>query len=250
MEVRCKHTVKSGLLARIRTAPVSTAIQPINGKIYWHIVNFTPDQEKQKTIEAFNEAFALWQPHFKPIIFESTSDPRIAAIKINFKRNGERGLPEKFDRGVLAYAYFPSRKSLGIHSDMYFNDSYVWAQRHSSGTINLRSVMTHELGHAFGLDHSTIPKDIMFATYQGNDRITISEDTVKGINKLYASIKEKLEIVKPENLDVATLAQVFTPKILARTPAIVLNRLAALLGVRGVRSRRELLKRVSERLEG
>ena len=249
IEVVCKHTISSGLLARIRTAPVSSAIQPINGKIYWHIVNFTKDQEKEKTIKAFEDSFNLWQPHFAPIFFESTSDPRIAAIKINFKNNGDRGLPEKFGRGVLAYAFFPSRKSLGVHSDMFFNDGYVWAERHSANAINLRSVMTHELGHAFGLDHSTIPKDIMFATYQGNDSISISKDTLDGIEKLYGSIKSKISAKGPSGIvDIASLALVFTVEILAKTPAIILAKLAWVLGIRGAKTRRQLVQEITERL--
>lgn len=200
---KCIHkdlSIFQKLLRAIGTAPVADAIVPNEaGEIRWHLVEpLTRDQDKHKTIAAFEKAFSVWQKHFTPIKFVPTANAHEAPIKIHFMQNGDPHLPARFDSGVLAYAYFPQRESLGIHSDMYFNDAYAWAEMHSRNHINLFKVAVHELGHAFGLDHSRIQTDIMYPTYQPNDNVVITDDTTAGIEKLYKEAKQRHTPVLPD----------------------------------------------------
>lgn len=160
---------------------------PIDGKIRWHIDEryLTKDVDKYKVIYAFEQAFKLWQEHFYPLQIEATGNISEAPIVIRFGNNGESHLPEQFDRGVLAYAYFPYRQSLGYHSDIYFNDQENWAEMHKFGHVNLKKVAVHEIGHSLGLDHSDYRQDVMFWQYMPNNSIVVTSDTAEGIKKLY-----------------------------------------------------------------
>lgn len=210
--IRCQKESLSLVQKLVRAIKTSrSGITPNNGKIYWHVVNFTPDLPKAQVVEAFEGGFKLWQKFFTPIEFESTSDPRKAAIKIHFMPKGDRRLPEPFDVGVLAYAFFPQGKSLGIHSDMYFNEDYRWQKMHTPQGISLLKVFVHEVGHALGLSHSAIKADIMFPTYQPNNSVVFSSDTVKGIDKLYKHVRDTLTPKEePEKPPVPELPKEFT----------------------------------------
>ena len=76
-----------------------------NGVIYWHIENFTEDQEKHKTITAFHGAFDILADYMWPITFRSSKER--GDITIRFRLNNDEDLPEPFDEGVLAYAFLP-----------------------------------------------------------------------------------------------------------------------------------------------
>ena len=180
MKIKCSHAHS----AAFRTTDKEFAILPDkNGVIKWHLVEgtITKDLDKHVIIEEFKKAFDEWAPHFAPIRFEPTNNMAEAPITINFAKNGDRHLPERFGSTTLAYAFFPDMESLGIHSDMYFNDIYDWAvqdQPNIENDINLKAVVVHELGHAFGIDHTTFPDDIMQAFYSGDNVIIITQDSI------------------------------------------------------------------------
>ena len=173
-----------------RTAP--SGLKPNgDGSIYWYIENFTPDMDKYKVLLAFEKCFNAWNTHLYPIRIQSTSDRSKAAIIVRFKKNGDAGLPQAFGANTLAYAYFPSGASLGIHADMFFNEERNWAEMHSPSEISLWKVAVHEVGHALGIHHSQVQEDIMYPTYQPNDEVNFTLDTIGAVEHLYADIKRK-----------------------------------------------------------
>ena len=55
----------------------------------------------------------------------------------------------------------------------------------AAGTLDLRSILTHELGHALGLGHSSDPRATMFATGSGLRWRSLEKDDVDGVCSLY-----------------------------------------------------------------
>lgn len=169
----------------LETINANRIIVPKNGKITWHLREdrMTSDMQKLKVIVAFEKAFKHWEKVFHPIQFEPVSKKKNAQIIIGFYRNGDKELPVPFEKQVLAYAFAP-----GFHahaSDMFFDDRWDWSEMHKPGKINLFKVAVHEMGHTFNLGHSKDIRDIMYPTYQPNDSVIITNDTIKTIMELY-----------------------------------------------------------------
>ena len=73
---------------------------------------------------------------------------------------------------------------------------------HSNTSIFLLKVAVHELGHSFGLYHSTDINDVMYPSYQPNEEVNITPDTIAGIVKLYGAVTPvNPDIPCPEGVD-------------------------------------------------
>jgi predicted Zn-dependent protease len=73
--------------------------------------------------------------------------------------------------GITAehHPYYNSTGSYVVESDIRFNVSYPYANSKQDGKWDVQSVMTHELGHALRVGHSTIDTDTMHAVPSGTD---------------------------------------------------------------------------------
>jgi hypothetical protein len=170
----------------LKTIRGARTIPVIDGKIKWHLdETILPDEmDKYKIILSFQKVFQIIQSQFGEIIFESTGEIKEAPIIIKFASNELNNMPNKFEEGVLAYAY-GNFDNFEYASDLFINMAYNWSEMHKPDAINLVKVAVHEILHALGFDHSDIKSDILFWQYQENDEINFSEDTKAKIREFY-----------------------------------------------------------------
>ena len=146
-------------------------------------------------IELTTEAFHIWEKHSALKFYRDQQKPDIL---ISFRwshhrciKNSSSFCDKNFDGrgGVLGHAFYPlpHRAHVEIHLDFeekwyYNNDSNL-----AGDEISLLSVLTHEIGHALGLGHSSDNTSIMFPFYILNNgqNIDLGKDDVHGIQRLY-----------------------------------------------------------------
>ena len=83
---------------------------------------------------------------------------------------------------TLAHAWGPHVRSRGLPGDVHFDEDDDW-----SNSNELFIVAVHELGHSFGLLHSTDRSSIMFPTYQHVTKLSL--DDRQAVDYLYGELK-------------------------------------------------------------
>ncbi len=135
---------------------------------------------------AIQGAFASWAGATNLVFSEVTSGEDITLGWFV----GAHGDGTAFDDGggydsdgkwsnVLAHGFFPA-----YGGDVHFDDYENWSFSSSSG-IHLESIAVHELGHALGLAHSSLSTAVMYSTYSGGARTSLTSDDRAGIWSLY-----------------------------------------------------------------
>jgi MYXO-CTERM domain-containing protein len=75
-----------------------------------------------------------------------------------------------------------------IDADIQFNNvGFTWSTDGRRGTVDTQSIATHEEGHFLGLDHSTQSSAVMYASYSGGIKRTLTTDDQTGVCTLYPS---------------------------------------------------------------
>jgi len=80
----------------------------------------------------------------------------------------------------LAHAFYPQ-----YGGDVHMDDTEAWTSRSRQGT-NFMAVLTHEIGHSLGLDHSSVRGAVMapFSTPYDPD-FSLSQDDILAVQSLY-----------------------------------------------------------------
>lgn len=193
LEVKCQK-IRNNTPRAFKVINEWDRLEPLDGILYWHIHNFSPDLSQEDLIGALRLGFENWNDAFDKgsidLKMESTSNPNKAQIHCYFAENGDSNLPYAFEQGVLAYALNDGR--------IFFNDDWNWTLALDPKGIKFVDVHTHEIGHEHLLDHSPAPKEIMQAYYDATGENHITQDSINGLREVYAEfIIEETEPTTP-----------------------------------------------------
>lgn len=136
--------------------------------------------------DAVRAGFQSWADE-TTLTFTEVNNPRNADIELSWSNQGpELGRPGD----VLAYATLPRDGG-----DVVFDDSEPW-RIFDGSEFDLFLVATHEIGHALGLDHSSIPTALMYPVINQYTQ-GITDDDSAAIQALYGLPRQNQT---PQNL--------------------------------------------------
>src|SRR5262249_31451899 len=85
---------------------------------------------------------------------------------------------------VIAQTYLPAPDNTdSFAGDIQFNTNLNFTS--NGQTFDLFTVAAHEIGHALGLDHSTISTAVMYAYYNGT-KSSLTGDDITGARGIYS----------------------------------------------------------------
>ena len=182
-------------------------IEPTEGVIYWHIVNFTPDMDKYKVILAFQNALDRLQVGFDKIFpvgryisIESTDDFHKAHIRYFFMvphtREQVYTISDGSEYTLVNNWPFSGAGDVLAHRpphkhEIHFDESEKWTDMHKPGHIHLEAVVIHETGHCFDLGHS-VESDSIMAPWYDASKLDLRHDDLQGLQKRWGPIKQSI----------------------------------------------------------
>jgi len=99
--------------------------------------------------------------------------------------------PEELDDDLLAITYTWSIEGGEIIAfDILINENYEWSLTGESGKHDLKNAITHEIGHATGMNHSEMVDSTMYISSTEGEIIkrTLADDDIRGLQYLYSGI--------------------------------------------------------------
>jgi hypothetical protein len=86
--------------------------------------------------------------------------------------------------GVLAHGYYPPANGLSASGDIHFDIAETWKIGFGGPGFDITQVLAHELGHALGLDHTTVPNSLMDPFYS-EAFLGPQADDIAGMQAIY-----------------------------------------------------------------
>ncbi|XP_010832386.1 PREDICTED: neutrophil collagenase [Bison bison bison] len=149
----------------------------------YRVENYTPDLSRADIEQAVEKAFQLWSSA-SPLTFTKVSEGQ-ADVMISFVW-GDHCDNSPFDGpgGIFAHAFQPG---IGI-GDVHLDEEEIWTK--VLNNYNLYWVLAHELGHSFGLSHSTNIGALRYPNYIYTGEVYLSQDDISGIQAIYGNVEQ------------------------------------------------------------
>lgn len=155
---------------------------------------------------AIVSAFSAWSA-VADLTFIEVTDPGVSDTGIGAGSSDIRITGHTFDgpSGVLAHGYYPPANGGSAAGDIHFDIAETWKLGFGGSGFDIFQVMAHELGHALGLDHTSVSNSLMnpFYTeaYSGPQT-----DDIAGMVAIYGAAKTTSPVPEPQTILLFALA--------------------------------------------
>ena len=155
-----------------------------DGKV-WITADSSPMDAINGAIGAWN-AVSTTAAHFAAV--QTTSLTYQAGDSNNVIVFTDDAFTRSFSAGILALtASYSFTEGTIVDSDILFNPTIQYSTNQAPGTYDIQGILTHELGHALGANHTSILSAAMFFStgMQDTHQRTISPDDAAFVSTLY-----------------------------------------------------------------
>lgn len=155
------HTCQTKQISAALDGNLPVPIQPTDylgfPTFFWHVdEDWLPDEmTRNEALLYVSKCFELYNPAIPWVRFVPVSTPVGADITFRWMKNGDLGLPYRFDENTLAYVIVGD-------ADVYMNSAVSWAGAWRNDAYPIQIVAAHEVGHSTALPHSNIQASMMY----------------------------------------------------------------------------------------
>jgi hypothetical protein len=160
---------------------------------YWINAQGLSQIHNGSEFHAVHESFRTWQnAGSAEILFEyrgTTAVRTLGLDGLNLVSFSDDTAPLGSSTVAATFSFFSrsGNSLITTEADIVFNSAFEFSTSGETNKFDLQSVMTHEIGHLLGLDHSGLISSVMvpFASRSQIDQRTLTWDDIAGVSEIY-----------------------------------------------------------------